>query len=386
MGRIVFHVEVPDFAVAVERLRHRGLRTWPVLIAPPGGPRSLVLAASGEARAEGVVAGMRLGAAQRLCPRAAVLPPDRILYRRADGALTDLLGDFTPVVEIGRQGRSFLDMSGTARLHGPARDAAARLLREVGGRLRLPAAVGIAVNKAVSEVASSLIRGDLLDVLPGSEQPFLSPWEVRKLPGAAEVPDPRLFEDLNIRRIGQLAGQPAAHLAAAFGRLGPVLRQRARGVDPRPVLPPPHQPQVRQEEILAAETNESDLLAAAVRRLAERGGWRLRRRRVAAGSLGLQVGYVDDYAIEGAARLARPARDDGPLAAAAAALLRRLLRRRVRVRYLGLVLADLRPTGRQLELFPPAAAAAVAPEPDLTRALDRIRDRFGIEAIRRGAA
>ena len=108
MPRTVFHFEVPDFAVTVERVRDRALATRPVVIAPPGQPRGLVLAASHEAQQAGVVRGMTLAAAERLCPTATVLAPDRLLYRRATTALVDLLGEFTPVVEGTRNGRFFL--------------------------------------------------------------------------------------------------------------------------------------------------------------------------------------------------------------------------------------------------------------------------------------
>jgi len=311
MPRIVFHFEVPDFAVTVERIRDRSLATRAVIIAPPGNPRGLVQAASREARGEGVVSGMRLAAAQRLCPRAAVRQPDRLLYRRAGKALTALLGDFTPVVETARGGRFFLDMTGTVRLSGPPRDAAARILREAGARLTLPAGIGIAVNKSVSQVASSLVRADLLDVLPGSEESFLSPWRIAKLPGTEKVPEPQLFADLNIQRIGQLARHAVGHLAAAFGRMGPVLHQRARGIDPRPVLPVRGRRTVREEELLVEETNCRERLLARLRVLAGRCGYRLRRLAAATRTITLQIAYTDNLLLDGGTRLARPVQGAG---------------------------------------------------------------------------
>jgi DNA polymerase-4 len=383
MRRTVFHFEVPDFAVTVERVRDRSLATRPVIIAPPGNPRGSVQAISPEARQEGITSGMRLGAAQRLCPRAVILPPDPLLYRRAAGALVKLLGRFTPVAEGDRHGRFFLDMTGTNRLLGPPRDAAARILRDATAELRLAAIIGIAANKAVSRVASSVVQADLLDVLPGSEEQFLSPWAIKKLPGTEEVTDSRLFEELNIRRIGQLTSCAVCHLAAVFGRMGPVLHQRARGIDPRPVLPPRRERAVREEEILSEETNCRELLLSRLRILTARGGHRLRRAGLAARTVALQIGYSDNLLLGGHARLTQAASGDAALLDAVRPLFTRVAHRRVRVRYLALAFVDLYPALPQLSLFP-------APEREvrdgrLTRTLDRIRERFGGSAIQTGA-
>jgi DNA polymerase-4 len=382
--RIVFHCEVPDFSVTVERIRDRSLATRAVIIALPGHPRGLVQAVSSEARSAGVVCGMRLGAAQRLCPGAVILPPDRLLYSRAARALVQLLGQFTPVLEWRPQGRYFLDMTGTGRLFGSPRDAASRILREVSSSLYLPAGIGIAVNKSVSQVASSLVRADLLDVFPGSEEPFLSPWQIRKLPGTEKVAEPRLFEDLNIQRIGQLAACRICHLATVFGRFGSVLHQRAHGIDPRPVTPPSRKPFVHEEEILAEETNERERLQLHLRNLTERCGYRLRRKGAAAATVTLQVGYTDNFLLDGSAHIGRASNNDAILCDRVGKLFYRVGQRRVRVRYLALTFTDLRRIATQLELFPlPDRSERENP---LTGALDSIRKRYGKAAIQRGAA
>jgi DNA polymerase-4 len=382
MRRIVFHCEVPDFAVTVERVRDHSLATRAVIIAPPGNPRGLVQAASREARRSGVVDGMRLGAAQRLCPNAVVLQPDRLLYRRAARAIERLLGQFTPVTEWTHDGRFFLDMTGTGRLYGSPRDTAQRILRETSSRLRLTAGIGIAINKSVSQVASSLVQADLLDVLPGSEEPFLSPWHVRKLPGTEKVPEPRLFEDLNLQRIGQLATCTVIHLSAAFGRIGRVLHQRAHGVDPRPVMPPQLKSTLRAEEILDEETNDRGRLLVRLRNLTERCGYRLRCKGAIARSLTLQVGYTDNLLLDGSASIPGNGHDDATLYDTAYRLFFRVAHRRVRVRYLAVAFSDLHRIATQLELFP-SGGRGIREDP-LTRAMDGIRARFGSTSISRG--
>jgi len=390
MRRIVFHCEVPDFAVTVERVRDHSLTTRAIIIAPPGNPRGLVQAVSQEAREAGVVRGMRLGAAQRLCPNAIILQPDRLLYYRATQAMERLLGRYTPVMErthaghFFNDGRFFLDMTGTGRLLGPPRDAAQRILREASTGLSLTAGIGIAINKSVSQVASSLVRADLLDVLPGSEEPFLSPWRIQKLPGTERVSEPRLFEDLNLQRIGQLAACSVNNLAVAFGKIGRVLHQRAHGIDPRPVTPPRKRLIIHEEEILEEETNERGRLLASLRFLTERCGFRLRRLGVFTRTITLQVGYTDNLLLDGSAQISTASHDDATLYDAARKLFYRIAYRRVRVRYLALAFSDLHRIATQMELF--SAGGCGHREDPLTRAMDGIRARFGSNFIRRGSA
>ncbi len=384
MQKTIFHLEVPDFSVAVERVRYPSLATRAVIIANPGNARAQVLEVSREGRESGIIPGTKLLAALRLCPTATVLPPDRALYNRATAAMGKALGNFTPIFETSFDGRFFLDMTGAARLFGPARDSAAKIRKEVSQRLLLPAGMGIAINKSVSEVASSVIHGDLLDVIPGCEKSFLSPWEVARLPGAASVDDPRLFDDLNIKRIGQLAGYPVGHLTSVFGKMGLVLNQRSHGIDPRPVVPKGKRPVVMEEEILEADTNSKDRLEAHLFILTERCGYRLRSLGQAPKTLSLTVGYSDNLSINGKTRIWPPTFDDAPLFDFVRKLFSRVARRRVRVRYLNLSFGDLSGMGRQLPLLPDRGKEIR--EKALTGAMDIIRNRFGVKAISRGTA
>ena len=384
MQKVIFHLEVPDFAVTVERVRYPSLATWPVLIASPGNVRAQVLGASKEAQENGVVMGMKLAAAMRLCPHATVLPPDQVLYKRATNAIEKALGNFTPIFEPSFKGRFFLDMTGSTRLLGSPRDSAAKIRREIFQRLLLPTGMGIAINKSVSQVASSVIHGDLLDVIPGCEQTFLSPWEINRLPGASTVENPRLFDELNIQRIGQLAGYPAGHLASVFGKMGLILNQRAHGIDPRPVIPESKKPVVLEEEILEGDTNSKDRLEAYLFKLTERCGYRLRVMGVVPKTVDLTVGYCDNLSMDGKARISPPTFDDTPLFNSTRKLFRRVALRRVRVRYLCLSFTDLSKMGEQFPLLPDRGRDIR--EKSITRAMDNIRNRFGINAISRGVA
>ena len=380
LDRQVLHLDVADFPVAVERVADARLRERPVVVAPPA-VRALALSVSAEARWEGIRPGMPVQEARRRCRGLVVLPPNEPLYARAFRAVVELSGRFSPLIEPGPQGRVYLDATGTAGLFGPPVDLAARLRQELLASLRLDAAVGVAVNKLVSRVAADLTEpSGLLDVRAGEEAPFLAPLKVGRLPGVGGVVI-RELKALNVRIVRQLAAIEVEHLALAFGRVGIVLHQRARGIDPRPVCPPVRQPEIRRETTLGEDTNELVELRAALRALVESAGRELRALGMTAFRLDLKIRYADARKDRGTGRFASPSSLDPELWRAADALLRRTLSRRVRVRGLELWLGGLARRPVQLGLF---ENETLRRERELTTALDRIRSRHGEGAVGSG--
>jgi DNA polymerase-4 len=374
----VIHLDVADFAVAVERVVDPGLCGRPVIVAPDT-DRALVATVSREARRDGVRPGMPLREALRCCRSARLIRPNESLYARAFKAVGELAGRFSPVLEPGSPGRIYLDVTGTGRLFGPPLDLAARLRRDLADRLHLDAAVGVAANKLVSRVAADLTEpAGLLDVRTGDEGPFLAPLRVRQLPGIGAAVG-RELDALNIRWVRQLAVMEPAHLDLAFGRFGAVLQQRARGVDPRPVRPPLRKPEVRREETLEEDSNDPAVLRAVYRALVESAGLELRARGLTAARMALELMYADSRTTARSVRARHPLQQIPELWCCAETLLETALSRRVRVRHLRFRLAGLARRPRQMEMF-----AEPSPDGPLTAALDRIRTRFGETAVIHG--
>jgi len=377
MDRSILCVDVPAFPVAVERVVDPRLRGRPVLVAPEGSARALVVAASDEAVREGVRAGMPVALAMRRCPGAVLRPTDERLYHRATAAVLSLLGGYTPLVEPSSPGRVFLDLTGTGRLFGQAPDAAARIRREVIDRLRLEATVGVAVNKLVSRVAARVIRPDgLYDVFPGSEAAFLEPLPVLLLPYAGATATGVRFDDLGIARVGDLVALSPAQARLAFGWRGEGLRRQGLGLDETPVRPPERAPAVAEDESLAEPTNATDDLLRVLLDLCERAGARLRRGRAATARLRVTVRHADDVVAPAEAALRAPAAADLVLFREARLLLDQARARRVAVRWIELRCLDLTRGARQMDLFGALAGA----EP-LSEAMDRLRARFGSGAV-----
>jgi DNA polymerase IV len=347
MHRSILYVDPPAFCATVERLAAPDLRGRPLAVAPPGADRATVLALSPEARAAGIVRGMAVRLARRRCPDLVLLPPNPRLYARASRALHELLRVYAPVIEPRGWGHAFLDLTGTERLFGPARDVAHRLRREAWARLRLP-------------LTSLLLASPT--VLPGRERGFLAPRPVPDLP---DVPDPirRRLDEYQLELIGEVAGIPERQLCAVFGPAGRTLRSRALGIDPRPVLGP--------EARAAYRVGHTHAL---LRRLTERLGRRLRRRGLAAGRLVVAVNFTD-YATALRAAPLREAGLDAELWEASRGALGHLLRRRVAVRRVEVQVDRLVEADLQLDLWsagePPTRAETVQ------QALDRIHDLAG---------
>ncbi len=385
MERQILHLRVISFPVAVYRVKDPSLRRRPLLVSAGRGPRAVVLSASDEAREDGVRPGMALSEATRWCRSALVLPPDPILFGKAERALGEILGRFSPIVEPVRGGRFFADLTGTRRLLGPAVDLARRIQSEVDHRLGLGPNAGLGANKLISDVAARVLRPvSLLDVLPGQEMSFLSPLSVRHLPAVDPRTEGRLLDELNIRRVKDLGAVDLPHLNLAFGAKGIALYRQARGVDESPVRPPERSPSVDADETFPEDTNDDAALLSCLYGLVERCGARLRLLGLPAREVRLTARYTDGVTVSRSAMMSPPEARDLSLFAHLCPLFEKVVARRGRVRYLRVRFTKLSPAPQQMSLFGEPDAVrdpALRREPELVSALDRLRARFGQRAI-----
>ena len=390
MEATILHIAIDSFAIQAERLRCPKLVGRPLAPAPwdSGGPG--VAAASGVAWAAGIYPGTPLVVARRLCRDLIALPPDPDLYGGLSESIRAELSPFAPFAEEGRarpSGRFVLDLTGVARTHGDARDRAAAAGRGVERLFRLHPTLGIGATRLVSRVAASVLApdGNLLDVLPGSEVAFLAPLAVRVLPTARERAVAERLELLNIRAVRDAQALSAPQLLAAFGvGAGTALWREVRGLDAAPRRTAAPSRTAVAEETLAQETNDGRVLAARLARLVVELGLGLRSRGAEARTLAVSVSYADGR--EGRARqaLAPPTAAEHALHAAALTLLDRAVARRVRVRRLRVEALEAPVAGTQLTLWDGAgneAAGHRSVGDALERALDRVRTRFGTQAL-----
>jgi len=400
MIRSVIFIDPPAFCTTLEGLVAPALRSRPLAVAAPGADRATVLALSPEARQAGIARGMPVHRARKVCPDLILLPPNPRLYARASRALHEIFRQYAPVIEPRGYGHAFLDLTGTAGLFGPAVDVGSRIQREARERIQLPVSVGVATNKLVSQAATTVVKEEvdgsqtdawpILQIHMGNEATFLAPQRVEVLPDLAPRTLQRL-DDYQLELIGEVAALEERQVCAVFPSEGMLLLARARGVDPRPVLPPERKAEFRAVHTLTSDTNDLGLLHALLRRLSEQLGHRLRTRQLVARRLTVSLAYAD-YATD---------RQSLPLVMETGALdvelwdaTRRAFtqanRRTVAIRAVGVKVDRFLEADLQLDLWasPPNPLSTGVERGEgakLQNAVDRIRSRWGWKAVRASA-
>jgi len=383
--RAIIHLNIADFAVAVERAVDCRLKDRPVIIAPEGAARAAVYDMSEEAYRNGIRKGMALRRAVRLCREARILPPHTDRYEQAMRALLKQTLPYSPLIETGEaDGHLFMDVSGSTRLFGSPADVAWRLRRQVKKDLGLDPIWSVAPNKLVAKVATRLVKPDGEYIVgTGEEETLLAPLPIRLVPGV-ERNDLLRLREFNLTRVSQFTALSLEQLQVPFGTRALFLYQTARGIDPSPVLPVGQKPpKVIADHEFGNDTNDKLSLESVLYRLVEQVGDRLRRRRRAARRVAVILDYSDGMRC--ARQLtARPATaNDRALFQLARRTLQLAWTRRIRIRHIRLICDRL--------IFPPAQLELFADEQKKTRqsdnlivAIDGIRNRFGTEAVQLG--
>ncbi|MBW2593121.1 MAG: hypothetical protein JRE58_09020, partial [Deltaproteobacteria bacterium] len=295
MERAVIHLNVADFAVAVERAIDPRLAGRPIIIAPGKTSRTAVYDMSDEAYRSGIRKGMLLGRAGRLCRDAAVIAPHMDRYDRAMHALLKQALPYSPLIESGPDdGHLFMDVTGTHRLLGPPVDIAWRLHRQIKNNLGLNPIWSVAPSKLMAKVASRLVKpvGEYI-VGPGDESAVLAPLPLCLVPGIEKADLIRLHE-FNLTHVFQITALSLAQLQLPFGRRAPFIYETVRGIDGSPVLPVGQSPPVISVgHEFSEDTNDAPALERHLYRLVEQAGHRLRKRCLAARRIGIFLNYTD---------------------------------------------------------------------------------------------
>ena len=264
--RKIVHVDMDAFYASVEQRDDPSLRGRPVVVAWKGA-RSVVCAASYEARKFGVRSAMPALRAERLCPHAIFVPPDFTRYKAVSRQVREIFARHTDLVEPLSLDEAYLDVTEPKSGLASATAVAQAIRAAIREETQLTASAGVAPNKFLAKIASDFRKPDgLFVVKPHEVMDFLTPLPVERLPGVGKVMQRKLAE-LEIAVVAELRAFDAAELEHRFGRYGARLHQLSLGIDERPVTP--HQPTL---QISSEDTFEHDLaldeLAPHIERLA----------------------------------------------------------------------------------------------------------------------
>jgi DNA polymerase-4 len=391
--RYILHLDVDAFFASVEEILDPSLKGKPLIVGARPEQRGVVASASYAARAFGVHSAMPTAQALRLCPQAIVIPPRHKVYGEYSARMMAIVSEYSSLVEPLSLDEAFLDVTGCEARWGPSassgpdspEELARRLQKRLEVELGLSTSIGLASNKLVAKIASGLEKPRGFVVVPqGREAEFLAPLPVERLWGVGEV-TARSLHEMGVFTIGQLAGLPVAQLEARFGRRGRDLHQHARGIDDSPVVAEREEKSLSREVTFAEDIGDEQVLRKILLSLSEDVARQLRKRGLRGRTVKLKLRYADFKTLTRQVTMEAPTDLEQVIFNQAARLLERAWDRRKKVRLIGVGVSKFESEERQLSLFEGMGEGKVEKLRRLSQTVDRIREKYGEEAIRRAS-
>jgi DNA polymerase IV len=291
---ILGHLDLDAFFAAVEELEEPELRAKPLVVGGDPHGRGVVATANYEARKFGIHSAMSCAEALRRCPHAVFVKPRKGLYSEYSRSVWKAVREVVPTVERTGLDEGYLDLGEVASDFGKARALAEAVQTSVRGSTSLTCSLGVSTCKVVSKIASDLRKpGGLVVVPPGREEAFLAPFDIRKLPGVGPRSEAR-FRAAGVDTIGALARLTDEELRRLLpGKIGAILRHRARGIDKRPVETTSERVSISHEETFPKDIADRDRLKEELRRMAASLADHLQRNDEIARTVTTKVRYSD---------------------------------------------------------------------------------------------
>ncbi len=380
----ILHIDMDAFFVSVELLARPELKGLPVVVGGQRDQRGVVTSASYEARRFGVQSAMPLRTAANLCPQAVFLESHHELYGRWSDRIASILSKYSPVVEMASVDEAYIDLAGTERLHGSALAAAHKLSREIASSTGLPCSIGVGTSRLIAKVASEQAKPrGLVWVAPGSEQAFLAPLSVRRIPGIGKVTEGAL-QALGIETIAQLQAATAERLEENFGQWGAALFRKARGIDAYEFFVDAEAKSLSHNQTFGEDTNDRPTLESTLSYLCQKAAKRVRDAGLYARTVSLTLRYADFKTISRSHTFAEPSDLDTVFFRAVGELFLRAWDGSARLRLVGLEFSHFSAgASGQLDLLDPGRREKLE---RLARATDRLRDKFGFSKVQFGGS
>jgi DNA polymerase IV len=291
---ILAHLDLDAFFAAVEELEDPSLREQPLIVGGDPQGRGVVSTANYVARRFGIHSAMSSAEARRRCPHAIFLRPRHALYKQYSRAVWDTVAELVPRIERTGIDEGYLDLATVANDFSRARAVASAIQTSVRATTSLTCSLGVSTSKVVCKIASDRRKpGGITLVPPGREARFLAPLPVRLLPGVGPRAEERLSR-AGIDTIGGLAALSDTELKALLpGSVGAVLRDRARGIDPRDLELELEQVSVSAEDTFPRDVSDRTVLHEEVRRLSVLVAERLRGSGLSGRTVTTKLRYAD---------------------------------------------------------------------------------------------
>ena len=373
--RAILHMDLDSFFVSVEHLRNDSLRGKPLIIGGDGG-RGVVSTCSYEARKYGVHSAMPMKMAKRLCPEALILRGDMDEYIKYSQIVTDIVADESPLFEKASIDEFYVDLTGMDKHFGCYRwskHLREKIMRESG----LPISIGLSINKLVSKIGVGEIKPNgVIEVPSGTEKEYLAPLSTAKIPGIGTETYKKL-SFMGVRTIKVLSEIPPRLLEREFGKTGMQLSQKANAIDHSPVKPYSEQKSVSSENTLTEDTMDIRRLRTMLTAMCDKLAYELRNTNRLTSCVAVKIRYADFNTFTKQRQISYTALDR-TLNEVALDLFDKLYERRQLIRLIGIRFSGLAHGNYQMNLFEDTEKSI-----NLMMEMDHIRNRWGVNAIRR---
>ncbi len=375
--RSILHLDIDTFFVSVERLKNSKLSGKPVII---GGisNHGVVSSCSYEARKYGVRSAMPMKMARNLCPDAIVIRGDMEAYSNYSNIITGIIAEKSPVYEKSSIDEHYIDITGMDRFYGCAKWAH-ELRRYIIKETGLPISAGLSINKTVSKIACGEAKPNG-EIEVGKEivLPFLDPLSISKIPmiGAKTY---HVLRSMGIATIYTLRNIPAEMLEKLMGKNGVEIWKRANGIDSRPVISYSEQKSISTEHSLEKDTTDVIMLKQLLVNMVEKIAYELRKHEKLTSCVTVKIRYsnFDTHTLQ--KRIPYTAFDH-ILIDISKELFSRLYQWRMLIRLIGVRFSHLVRGVQQLDMFDDTPEKV-----NLYMAMDKLRKRFGMDAVQRAA-
>ncbi len=373
--KTIIHLDLDTFFVSVERLHNSKLNGKPVII---GGisDRGVVAGCSYEARKFGVHSAMPMYMARRLCNNAVFIRGDMDAYSKYSRMVTDVIADKAPLFEKASIDEHYIDITGMDKFFGSfkwAHELRETIIKETG----LPISFGLSTNKTVSKIATGEAKpnGELY-VPPPEVKPFLFPLSIRKIPMIGDKTY-RLLRSMGVSTIKTLSMIPPEMMKSVIGKNGIVIWRKANGIDPSPVRPYHEKKSIGTERTFDRDTIDRKRLKEILTGMTENTAFELRKSGKLTGKVIVKIKYsnFDTHTLQ---KQIAYTSFDHVLIKTVLELFDRLYNRRMLIRLVGVRFGDLVTGNQQLDLFDNRPEIV-----NLYQAMDKIRNKFGGNAIKR---
>mgnify|MGYP001221754661 FL=1 len=377
IGSDVFHLRLSNLEIQAERILDSSIKGRPLAVISSHNSDGIILSLSKEALSEGLRKGMRVSKSRKMSASTLLLPYNVHLYRRLYKYIYKSLSKFTPIVEPYKLGQFFLDMSGMNSIYGNNQDAGSSIIKTIREQTNVFSVIGISRNKLVSKIITAITPEPIHKIEVGGEAQFLAPLDPSFLPSTHIKYVNSIIRFLMIKKIKdiQSIANNYKYFQALFGIHATSLENESRGAYSSCIKPSTLSDNMLVQKVLSVDSNDSNILYAALRALSDDLAFRLKKRKQVANKMSLEIHYSDGYSANSIGSL--KFNDSQYVFNTCFKIFNKLNKRRNRVRSILMNASHFQSYLRQEYLFSSKESSAIK----ISEVVDAIRSKYGLQSI-----